>query len=76
MTQILAYADDIVIIRRSVQELQASFSQLEYEGTKVGLKVNTMKTKYMIASRDEHRWINNTNITIQNQKFERVRSFK
>ena len=76
MTQILAYADYIIIISRSVPELQASFSQLEYEGTKVGLKVNTMKTKYMIASRDEHRWINITNITIQNEKFERVRSFK
>ena len=52
------------------------FSLLEYEGTKVGLKVNAMRTKYMIASRDENRWINNTNITIQDQKFERVRSFK
>lgn len=33
------------------------------------------KTKYMIASRNEDRWANITNISIANSSFDRVRSF-
>ena len=45
MVQIMAYADDDVLIGRSVQDLQVSFEQLEQEGRKVGLRVNTKKTR-------------------------------
>lgn len=76
MVQIMAYADDVVLISRSIQEMKTSFIQLEEESTKMGLRVNETKTKYMIATREENRWKQIDNIAIQKYKFERVRSFK
>lgn len=75
-SQVLAYADDLVLISRSVQELQEHFLQLEQEAKKVGLSVNTVKTKYMIATRNDNRWGNSNTVQIGDHNFERVYKFK
>lgn len=48
--QVLAYADDIDIVTRSVRQLNETFTELQREAAKLGLKVNEDKTKYMRAS--------------------------
>ena len=76
VSQVVAYADDLVLISRSVQELQEHFLQLEQEAKKVGLSVNTLKTKYMIATRNDNRWGNSNTVQIGDNNFERVYKFK
>ena len=75
-SQILAYADDVVIISRSGQELRHMFMQLESESKKVGLKINESKTKYMITSRSTNKWSHLNELRIENFGFERVNRFK
>ena len=75
MAQIVAYADDIVIISRSLLDMKNCFNQIEEEGRKVGLEINERKTKYMIASR-KNKWNNINNINIGTYQFERVEEFK
>ncbi|KAJ4452010.1 hypothetical protein ANN_03523 [Periplaneta americana] len=48
-TQILAFADDIVIIDRSLKYVKEVFLSLEQAGKEIGLTVNERKTKYMLA---------------------------
>jgi hypothetical protein len=48
-TQLLAYADDIDIVGRSLESVRNAYLALETEAAKVGLKINKQKTKYMIA---------------------------
>ena len=48
--QLFAYADDIDIIGRTMQDITAGFSAIERESTKVGLAVNEGKTKYMLST--------------------------
>lgn len=49
--QIMAYADDVVISGRRVQDVKEAFEQLEKQTSKFGLVVNEQKTKFMEASR-------------------------
>jgi hypothetical protein len=51
-TQLLAYADDIDIVGRSQSAAQEAYLALEREATKVGLKINEKKTKYLIAAQN------------------------
>ncbi|KAJ4433364.1 hypothetical protein ANN_15623 [Periplaneta americana] len=76
MVQILACADDVVIIIRSTVDLQRTLLQLVEEGEKLGLSVNQRKTKYMIATRNKNKWGNSKDITIGDYNFERVTNFK
>jgi hypothetical protein len=46
-----AYADDIVIIARTQKALKATFIILQKEAEKLGLIINTNKTKYMQLTR-------------------------
>ena len=43
----MEYADDVVLISRSIEELQTLMNGLEENGKRVGLKVNINKTKAM-----------------------------
>jgi hypothetical protein len=52
-TQLLAYADDIDIVGRSQSTVRDAYLALEGETSKVGLKINEQKTKYMIAARKD-----------------------
>jgi hypothetical protein len=49
-TQVLAYADDIDIVSRSLKAVHDAYLALEAKAAKVGLKINKQKTKYMIAA--------------------------
>jgi hypothetical protein len=45
--QILAYADDLVIMGRTIQAMKESFMVLETLARKIRLAVNEEKTKFM-----------------------------
>ena len=47
--QLLAYADDIDIIGRTMRDVTAVLSAIERESGKMGLAVNEGKTKYMLT---------------------------
>jgi hypothetical protein len=47
LTQICGYADDILVIARSVPVLEVLCVELSREAGRVGLAVNPDKTKYM-----------------------------
>lgn len=45
--QLLAYADDIVLIARNREALVESFLELENHAKKMDLRINEKKTKYI-----------------------------
>ena len=69
-----AYADDIVIMARNINELKEVFLKLISAAQQLGLEINCQKTKYMIISAEERRRHRN-NITVENMTFENVDSF-
>jgi len=50
----VVYADDIVLIVETDNELKNRENILLKKGRKFGLKINETKTKYMIISRQNH----------------------
>jgi len=66
LTQICGYADDILVIARSLPALQAMCAEISREAGRVGLVINPNKTKYEIFSipipkiseRGNHKWCN------------------
>jgi len=55
LSQICAYADDVVIVARTQKKLTEVYLDLEEETSKLGIKINENKTKYMVTSTYEHR---------------------
>ena len=47
--QLHAYAEDIDIIGRTMRDVTAAFTAIEWESAKMGLVVNEGKTKYMLS---------------------------
>ena len=47
LTQIVAYADDVALLARSLKALNEIFHKLQNKATLVGLNINEDKTKYM-----------------------------
>jgi hypothetical protein len=45
-----AYADDIDIVGRSLEAVHDAYLALDAETAKIGLKINEIETKYMIAA--------------------------
>lgn len=45
--QILAYADDLVLTSRRIQDLEEIYIELEKQTKMLGLKINIQKSKYM-----------------------------
>jgi hypothetical protein len=45
--QIIAYADDVVLIARTRRDLVEGFRSLESAAMRIGLRINQNKTKYM-----------------------------
>jgi sorting nexin-29 len=72
-TQILAYADDIVIVGRSTDALKETIKKLMKAAQVMGLTVNMQKTKYMGVTK---RPTNTKMIVTGNQQYERVKEFK
>ena len=60
--QHLDYADDIALFSRSVNELQTMLDDLIEECRKIGLEVNSNKTKWLSTSAGQEIKINGTNI--------------
>jgi len=50
----MAYADDIVIIGRSLASMKVGFRLLEDASIEVGLVINEGKTKYMAAANTQN----------------------
>jgi hypothetical protein len=51
LSQNLAYADDIDMMTRRLQELETGLARLESAAGEIGLQVSQTKTKYMFSSR-------------------------
>jgi hypothetical protein len=50
-SQIMSYADDVVIMGRRLQDVKEVFTSLIEQADKMGLEINEKKTKFMTASR-------------------------
>jgi len=70
---ILAYADDIVILGNTRQEITQTTSELLEASKKMGLCVNQENTKFMVLSRSNE---NQHNLQVDNLTFEKVENFK
>jgi sorting nexin-29 len=75
LSQICAYADDIVIVARKQKKLTEVNRDLEEETSKLGTEINKNKTKYMVTSTYEYRR-NVWDLRIGNKTFEAVQSFQ
>ena len=51
--QLMAYADDILILARTEKSLIETFKQLKESSMEVGLKINEEKTKYLKCSKKD-----------------------
>ena len=74
---VLAYADDIVLLGKNEIEIRKLFVEMENIARKLGLQINQEKTKYMIVVRKYSLKQNKIgHLKIKNYKFERAENFK
>lgn len=77
--QVLAYADDIVIITRAKRTLIQAIQSLEREAKKMGLIINETKTKYMLLGKRREDALQDTlRVTTEDgnsYSFEKVKCF-
>ena len=73
--QLLAYADDVNILGRSIHTLKENADALVAATREIGLEVNADKTKYMVMSRDQNAGRIHSE-KIDNSTFDRVEDFK
>ena len=73
--QLLAYVDDVNILRGSIHTLKENAEALVAATREIGLEVNADKTKYMVMSRDQNAGRIHS-VRIDNSTFERVEEFK
>jgi len=52
--QLLVYFDDVNILGGSVHTMRKNADALVVASNEIGLKVNAIKTKYMVMSRDQN----------------------
>jgi hypothetical protein len=55
--QLLAYADDLKLLRNNINTINKNTQTVIDASKEVGLEVNVEKTKYMLVSRDQNREI-------------------
>jgi hypothetical protein len=71
--QIVAYADDVALLARSLKAFKEILHELQNEATLVGLSINEGKTKYMQIKRVGIKDI--THLKTDNFAFESVENF-
>lgn len=72
-SQIIAYADDVVVITKRREITHKLVQEIIKEGEVVGLKINEAKTKLMRVGKKDQK---NKSIKIENYTFEEVDKFK
>lgn len=75
-SQCLAFADDVVILGRSVKYINDTVKDMSEVAEQIGLSINSMKTKYMRNKQESTENMDEITIKINNQNYERVNSFK
>ena len=74
---ILAYADDFVLIGKNDKEIRKLFVEMENIARKLGLQINQEQTKYMTVEMKTSSKQNKIgHLKIKNYKFERAENFK
>ena len=74
---ILAYADDFVLIGKNEIEIKKLFVEMENIARELGIQINQEKIKYVIVERKNSLKQNKIgHMKIKNYKFERVEIFK
>uniref|UniRef100_A0A2S2Q6N4 Retrovirus-related Pol polyprotein from type-2 retrotransposable element R2DM n=1 Tax=Sipha flava TaxID=143950 RepID=A0A2S2Q6N4_9HEMI len=68
-----AYADDIIIIDETEDQVRNTANKLIEEGKSIGLNINEDKTKYLIVSQRQH---HQNSISVGDMTFEKVHYFK
>ena len=71
--QLCAYADSVVIIAKTQKALKETFITLQKEAEKLGLIINTDKTKYMQLTRKTN--ITKQDIEVAGKSYEAVNQF-
>jgi sorting nexin-29 len=71
--QIIAYADDVVLIARTREDLAEGFHSLESAAVRTGLKINENKTKYMAMN--TRRLMDIPVLDIEPYTFEHIHTF-
>ena len=66
----LEYADDICLLSNTKEQMQQKINRVDCFGKKIGLKINTNKTKVMAINTNQ-----NTNITLNGENLETVNRF-
>ena len=69
--QLLAYADDVTIVRGSIHTVKENAEALVVATKEIGLKVNADKTKYMVMSREQTAGLSHI-MKVDNSSIERV----
>lgn len=72
MNTLLAYANDLVILGTSINEIKTSAEKLFKVSQNMGLIVNEAKTKYMVLSRKVSP---KNNLKVHGYSFEQVKEF-
>jgi hypothetical protein len=72
-SQILAFADDIVLVWRTTGVLKEAIINLSKAAKELGLIINLQKTKYTEVTK---RPTNSKMLKVDGREFERVREFK
>ena len=73
--QLLAYADDVNIVRGGTHILQENAEAIIAATREIGLKESADKPMYMVISRDQNAG-QNLSVRIDNSSFERVYVFQ
>jgi hypothetical protein len=71
----MVYADDVYLLGDNIDTIQKNTETVTEASKKVGLEVNTEKTKYMLLSHHQNAGQNH-NIQIADRSFETVAQFK
>jgi hypothetical protein len=74
--QYFAYAADVTLVRGKSQELKEAFQQIDRPSNRAGLKINLVKTKYIINTRNKIRFRNFKNLRPDNYTLQSVDEVK